>query len=57
MDSLTEEMIDSFDALKTKNQFTVIIDNTQTNLIYYEPEFGVSDELDKGINRLIELLK
>ena len=57
MDSLTEEIIDSFDALKTKDQFTVIIDNTQTNLLYYEPEFGVSDELDKGINRLIELLK
>lgn len=57
MDSLTEEIIDSFDALKTRDQFTVIIDNTQTNLIYYEPEFGVSDELDKGINRLVELLK
>ena len=57
MDSLTEEMIDSFDALKTKDHFTVIIDNTQTNLIYYEPEFGVSDELDKGIDRLINLLK
>lgn len=57
MDSLTEELIDSYDALKTPDHFTVIIDNTQTNLIYYEPEFGVSDEINKGIDRLIEILK
>ena len=58
-DSLISELIDSYDALKDFEHFTVIITDTKNrdDLIYYNPEFGVCDELDQALNRLIDLIK
>jgi hypothetical protein len=58
-DSLISEIIDSYDALKDNNHYTVIITDklNRDDLIYYNPEFGVADDLDLATNRLINLLK
>ena len=58
-DSLISELIDSYDALKDNNHFTVIVTDklNRDDLIYYNPEFGVTDDLDKAIDRLIDLIK
>ncbi len=58
-DTLVSEIIDSYDALKDHEHFTVIItDKTnRDDLIYYNPEFGVTDDLNLALERLIELLK
>ena len=58
-DSLVSEIIDSYDALKDYEHFTVIITDklNRDDLIYYNPEFGVSDNLNKALERLINLLK
>ena len=58
-DSLISEIIDSFDALKDNEHFTVIITDKLNNsdLIYYNPEFGVADKLNEGVDRLIALLE
>jgi hypothetical protein len=58
-DSLISEIIDSYDALKDNDHYTVIITDklNRDDLIYYNPEFGVADSLDLAINRLINLLK
>ena len=56
-DSLISEIIDSYDALKDNNHYTVIITDklNRDDLIYYNPEFGVEDDLDLAINRLIKI--
>lgn len=58
-DSLVSELIDSYDALKDMAHYTVIITDklNRDDLIYYNPEFGVYDDLDKALERLIELIK
>ena len=58
-DSLISEIIDSYDALKGPNDFTIIVTDKKSNadLYYYNPEFGVSDNIGDGINRLIKLLE
>ena len=58
-DSLVSELIDSYDALKDAEHFTVIVtDKTnRDDLIYYNPEFGVTDNIDAAIDRLIEIIK
>lgn len=58
-DSLISELIDSYDALKDYNHYTVIITDKQNrdDLIYYNPEFGVTDDLDEAIKRLMTLIK
>ena len=57
-DSLMSEIIDSFDALKDANHYTVVIADKEhrEDVIYYNPEFGVSDDIQQGISRLIDLL-
>ena len=57
-DSLISEIIDSFDALKDQNHYTVVIADKEhrEDVIYYNPEFGVSDDIQQGVSRLIELL-
>jgi hypothetical protein len=58
-DTLISELIDSYDALKDNNHFTVIVTDklNRDDLIYYNPEFGVTDDLDQAIDRLIDLIK
>ena len=58
-DSLITEIIDSFDALKDNNHFTVIIADKdhREDVIYYNPEFGVCDDIQQGVSRLIDLLE
>ena len=58
-DSLVSEIIDSFDALKDVNHYTVVIADREhiEDVIYYNPEFGVSDDIQQGVSRLIDLLK
>ena len=58
-DSLISELIDSYDALKDGEHFTVIVTDklNRDDLIYYNPEFGVTDDIDQAINRLIDLIK
>ncbi len=58
-DSLISELIDSYDALKDGEHFTVIVTDklNRDDLIYYNPEFGVTDDIDQAINRLINLIK
>ena len=58
-DSLISELIDSYDALKDGEHFTVIVTDklNRDDLIYYNPEFGVSDDIDQAIDRLIDLIK
>jgi NAD-dependent SIR2 family protein deacetylase len=57
-DSLITEIIDSFDALKDANHYTVIIADKEhrEDVIYYNPEFGVCDDIQQGVSRLIDLL-
>ena len=57
-DSLISEVIDSYDALKDDNHFTVVIADTEhrEDVIYYNPEFGVCDNIQQGVLRLIDLL-
>ena len=57
-DSLITEIIDSFDALKDNNHYTVIIADKEhrDDVIYYNPEFGVCDDIQQGVSRLIDLL-
>ena len=57
-DSLVAEIIDSFDALKDQVHYTVIITDKEhrDDAIYYNPEFGVSDDIQQGVLRLINLL-
>ena len=58
-DSLISELIDSYDALKDGEHFTVIVTDklNRDDLIYYNPEFGVTDDIDQAIDRLIDLIK
>ena len=58
-DSLISELIDSYDALKDKDHFTVIVTDklSREDIYYYNPEFGTTDDLDQAINRLIDLIK
>lgn len=58
-DTLMSEIIDSYDALKDNQHFTVVIADKghRDDVIFYNPEFGVCDELDQAISRLIDLLK
>ena len=58
-DSLISEIIDSFDALKDANHYTVVIADKdhREDVIYYNPEFGVCDDIQQGVSRLIDLLK
>ena len=58
-DSLVSELIDSYDALKDYQHYTVIITDKKNrdDLIYYNPEFGVTDDLNQALNRLINLIK
>ena len=58
-DSLVSELIDSYDALKDYEHFTVIITDKKNreDIIYYNPEFGVTDDLDQAIKRLMKLVK
>ncbi len=59
-DSLVSEIIDSFDALKQEFQhYTVIITDKKNrdDLYYYNPEFGVTDDLDQALKRLMTLIK
>ena len=58
-DSLVSELIDSYDALKDYDHFTVIITDKKNreDIIYYNPEFGVTDDLDQAIKRLMKLVK
>jgi hypothetical protein len=58
-DSLVSELIDSYDALKDLAHYTVIITDklNRDDLIYYNPEFGACDDLDKALERLMELIK
>ena len=58
-DSLISELIDSYDALKDGEHFTVIVTDklNRDDLIYYNPEFGVTDDIDQAIDRLIGLIK
>jgi len=57
-DSLIQEVIDSFDALKDNNHYSVIIADKEhrEDVIYYNPEFGACDDIGQGVSRLIELL-
>ena len=57
-DTLVSEIIDSYDAIKDDNHYTVIITDKKNrdDLIYYNPEFGVSDDIDQAIDRLIKIL-
>ena len=57
-DSLVQEVIDSFDALKDNSHYTVIIADKEhrEDVIYYNPEFGVCDDIQQGVSRLIDLL-
>jgi hypothetical protein len=57
-DSLIQEVIDSFDALKDANHYTVVIADKEhrEDVVYYNPEFGVSDDIQQGVSRLIDLL-
>jgi hypothetical protein len=57
-DSLISEIIDSFDALKDMNHYTVVIADKdhREDVIYYNPEFGVCDDIGQGVSRLIDLL-
>ena len=58
-DSLVSELIDSYDALKDYNHFTVVITDKKNgdDLYYYNPEFGVIDDLDQALERLMTLIK
>ena len=58
-DSLIQEVIDSFDALKDANHYSVIIADKEhrEDVIYYNPEFGVCDDIEQGVSRLIDLLE
>lgn len=58
-DSLVSEIIDSYDALKDGYHLTVVITDklNRDDLIYYNPEFGVADDLNLALERLIKLLK
>ncbi len=58
-DSLISEIIDSFDALKDASHYTVVIADKdhREDVIYYNPEFGVCDDIQQGVSRLIDLLK
>ena len=58
-DALISELIDSYDALKTDNHLTVIMTDklNRDDCLYYNPEFGVADDLDKALDRLMTLLK
>lgn len=58
-DSLISEIIDSFDALKDNVHYSVIIADKEhrEDVIYYNPEFGVCDDIQQGVSRLIDLLK
>jgi hypothetical protein len=58
-DSLISELIDSYDALKDAQHYTVIITDKKNgdDLIYYEPEFGVIDDIDQALLRLMNLIK
>ena len=49
----------TFDALKDNNHFTVIIADKdhREDVIYYNPEFGVCDDIQQGVSRLIDLLE
>ena len=57
-DSLISEIIDSFDALKGYDHYTVIIADKdhREDVVYYNPEFGVCDDIQQGVSRLIDLL-
>ena len=58
-DSLISELIDSYDALKDAQYYTVIITDKKNgeDLIYYEPEFGVIDDIDQALLRLMDLIR
>lgn len=58
-DSLISELIDSYDALKDPQHYTVIITDklSREDIIYYNPEFGVTDDIDAAVDRLIKILK
>ena len=58
-DSLVSELIDSYDALKDAQHYTVIITDklNRDDLIYYNPEFGVADDIDAALLRLMDLIK
>ena len=58
-DSLVSELIDSYDALKDSQHYTVIITDklNRDDLIYYGPEFGVTDDIDAALLRLMDLIK
>ncbi len=58
-DSLIQEVIDSFDALKDANHYTVVIADKEhrEDVVYYNPEFGVCDDIEQGVSRLIDLLE
>lgn len=57
-DSLISEIIDSYDALKDANHYTVVIADKdhREDVVYYNPEFGVCDDIQQGVSRLIDLL-
>lgn len=58
-DSLISEVIDSYDALKDDYHYTVVIADKEhrEDVIYYNPEFGVCDDIQQGVSRLMDLLK
>ena len=57
-DSLISEIIDSYDALKDDYHYTVVIADKEhrDDVVYYNPEFGVCDDIQQGVSRLIDLL-
>lgn len=58
-DSLISELADSYDALKDYQHFSVIITDklNRDDIYYYNPEFGVADDLDQALKRLMDLIK
>ena len=58
-DSLISELADSYDALKDYEHFVVIITDkiNRDDIYYYSPEFGVADDLDQALIRLMNLIK
>ena len=58
-DSLISELADSYDALKDYQHYTVIITDklNRDDIYYYNPEFGVADDLDQALKRLMALIK
>ena len=59
LEIVDEDRIGVIFSLKDKEHFTVIVTDklNREDLIYYNPEFGVTDDIDQAIDRLIDLIK